>query len=118
MWGGRGAVRAGERENTHHCRPKGRNRHPAPHQALPLPVHGEPLNKDAHADFADGVGGLAPEEAAVDGRADYHYAAATVALEVRQRRLDCPVQALWVDALHQLEPFHGGVAHRSPPDGA
>lgn len=99
---------------AHHCRPDARNGHVL--EALALKVDGQALCQDAHADLAHGVAGLAAEEAAVDGRADDDDAA--VRAEVRQGGLDDGVEALWVDALHELEALEGGVCDGGPPDGA
>lgn len=92
---------------THHCGPDARNGHVL--EPLALKVNGQALCQDAHADLAHGVGGLAAEEAAVDGRADDDDAALLRVAEVRQRGLDDGVEALWVDALHELEALERRV---------
>lgn len=101
-------------KKTHHRGPDARNGHVL--EPLALKVNGQALCQDAHADLAHGVGGLATEEAAVDGWADDDDAA--VRAEVRQGGLDDGVEALRVDALHELEALEGGVCDRGPPDGA
>lgn len=120
---GRGG--GGDKKNgPHHGRPYARDGHPAgpvlprPHEALPLEVHRQPDGQHAHADLAHGVGGLAAEEAAVDGRADDEDAAGAALLQVRQGDLQGGVQPLDVDGLHQAEAPHGRVLDRGPPDGA
>lgn len=99
---------------TYHGGPDARNGHVL--EPLALKVHGQALCQDAHADFPHGVGGLAAEEAAVDGRADDDDAA--VRAEVREGGLDDGVEALGVDALHELETLEGRVCDGSPPDCA
>lgn len=101
---------------THHRGPDARNGHIL--EPLALKVNGQALCQDAHADLAHGVGGLAAEEAAVDGRADDDDAALLRLAEVRQGGLDDGVEALWVDALHELEALEGRVCDGGPPDGA
>lgn len=83
--------------------------------SLALKVHGESLGQHAHADFAHSVGRLAAEEAAVNWRADDDDAAARA--HVREGGLDSGVEALWVDALHELEALQGRGWHGSPEDG-
>ncbi len=103
------------RGSAYHCRPNAGNGHLI--QALPLKVHGQPLCQHAHADLAHGVGRLAAEEAAVDGRADNDDAGVAL-LQVLEGSLDDGVEALGVDALHELEALEGRVLDRSPVDGA
>lgn len=112
-------------ERTYHCWPDASNGHsssssfPWPDQPLSLQVHGEPLGQDAHGDFAHGVGRLAAEEAAVDGRADDDDAApAAAGAQVRQGGVDGGVEALDVDLLQEAEAPRGRVLDRGPPDGA
>lgn len=121
-WRGREGKRERDEQirGTHHSRPDARDGHAAAgHEALALEVHGQPHGQHAHADLAHGVGGLAAEEAAVDGRADDDDAAAGgLCLEVRQGGLQDGVEALDVDGLHQPEAPRGRVLDRGPPYGA
>lgn len=105
-----------EKKTTYRGGPDTRNGHVI--QPLPDEVHGQALCQDAHADLAHGVGRLASEEAAVDGRTDDDDTAAPLALEVRERGVKGQVEALWVHALHELEAFGGRVFDRGPPDCA
>jgi hypothetical protein len=99
---------------TYHRGPDASNGHVL--EPLALEIYGQALGQDTHADLTHGIGGLAAEEAAVDGRADNDDAA--VRAEMWQSSLDDGVEALWVDALHELEALEGGVADGCPPDGA
>lgn len=101
---------------THHSRPDARDRHVS--LALAVKVDGQALGQHAHADLAHGVGGLAAEEAAVDGRADDDDATAAVLAQVGQRGENSGVQALRVDALHELEALEGRVRDGRPEDCA
>jgi len=88
-------------------------------QPLALKVHGKSLGEHAHGDLGHGIGRLPPEEPAVDRGADDNNPAALPApLEVRERSLDGAIEALRVDALHQLVPLRGRVVNGGPPDGA
>lgn len=108
---------------TYNRRPEAGDAHAGP---LAVKVHGQALCQDAHADLAHGVGRLAAEETAVYGRAHDDDAAAACARrrrirgagEVRQSGLDNGVEALGVDALHELEATQRGPGHGGPEDGA
>lgn len=68
---------------------------------LPLKIHSKPLGQHTHAHLPHRIRRLAPEEAAVDGRTDDDDPA--ILGEMRQRCLQCCVEAFGVDALHELE---------------
>lgn len=102
----RGIWRLGK-DRAYHGRPNARDGHVF--ASLALKVHGESLGQHAHADLAHGVGRLAAEEAAVNWRADDDDAA--TGAHVREDGLDSGVEALWVDALHELEALQGRGWH-------
>ena len=37
---------------------------------------------------------------------------------MRQTSLYCPIQALWINLLHELEALHGCLFDRRPPNGS
>ena len=87
--------------------------------ALALKVHRQPLGEHAHADLAHGVGGLAAEEARVDGRGDDDDAPGpALAFEDGQGVGDGGVETLRVDLLHQSEALDRRGLHGGPPDRA
>jgi hypothetical protein len=84
-----------------------------------LKVHGKPLCQHAHADLAHGIGCLATEEAAVDGRAHDNDTAATGGrAQMGQRGFESGVEAFRIDALHELEALQGRGGYGGPIYGA
>ena len=122
--GGGGGEALGQ---THDGGPNAGNGHIAGALALAQQIHGKALCQHAHADLAHGVGCLPAEEATIDRRADDDDAPAAHpgasrggrrAAQVRKRSLDDGIQALGVDALHELEALEWRVGDGGPEDGA
>lgn len=86
-------------------------------QPLSLKVHGQAFGKDTHADLPHSIGRFASEESAVNGWADDDYSSLPLSLEMWQCSLDCSVESLGIDALHELEALHGCVLNGRPPYG-
>ena len=89
-----------------------------------LEVHCKAHSQGRHAPLAHGVRCLPSQKPAVDGRADHDeptlasVCSARVVVEVRQDGLNGCIQTLGVDALHELEPFHGRFRYTGPPNCA
>lgn len=98
----------------HRSRPYTSNRQ----LSLPLsfPIHSKPLHKHTHGNFSHRIGRLAPEKSRVDRWTDGHYSSLPpIFFEVREAGLDCSVETLGIDPLHQLETLHRGSLDRVPP---
>lgn len=65
------------------------------------------------------IGSLPTKESRINRwRNNYNPTFPAILSKMRKCRLHAGIETLWVNFLHQLEPFHGRVLHRRPPDRA
>jgi hypothetical protein len=101
---------------TYHSRPDAGYRHIVP--LFPLKIHSQALGQDTHPNLPHGIRRLPTEEARVYRRADDDDSSLpAIVLEVGKESLDCAVEALGINALHELEAFERCILHRCPPYG-
>ena len=101
---------------TYHSGPDAGYRHVV--LLLPLEIHSQALGQDTHPDFPHSVRSLPAEEAGVYRRADDDDSSLpAIVLEVREESLDCAVETLGINALHELEAFERCILDRRPPYG-